>query len=110
MAPSKEENAEKRALLVMHWFLSGLRRQMATRNDDGTRKKLKPLNPFLGEIFLGKWEDESGTTQLISEQVSHHPPQTAYRIWNQEHGVSVRSDSLQPWRPPAELLLIVFTG
>ncbi|KAI0174491.1 hypothetical protein BJ166DRAFT_606373 [Pestalotiopsis sp. NC0098] len=89
VAPAKEQNAEKRALLVMKWYLSGLRRQMATRNDDGTRKKLKPLNPFLGEIFLGRWLDESGTTELISEQVSHHPPQTAYRIWNQEHGVSV---------------------
>lgn len=65
---------------------------MATRNEDGTRKKLKPLNPFLGEIFLGRWVDESGTTELISEQVSHHPPQTAYRIWNEEHGVSVRID------------------
>ncbi|KAK6218208.1 hypothetical protein LQW54_002962 [Pestalotiopsis sp. IQ-011] len=89
VAPAKEQNAEKRALLVMKWYLSGLRRQMATRNDDGTRKKLKPLNPFLGEIFLGRWMDESGTTELISEQVSHHPPQTAYRIWNEEHGVSV---------------------
>ncbi|KAK6080847.1 oxysterol-binding protein [Seiridium cupressi] len=89
VAPSKEENAEKRALLVFHWFMSGLRRQMATRNDDGTRKKLKPLNPFLGEIFLGKWEDDCGTTELLSEQVSHHPPQTAYRIWNEKHGVSV---------------------
>ncbi|KAH6647816.1 hypothetical protein BKA67DRAFT_662573 [Truncatella angustata] len=89
VAPAKEENAEKRALLVMHWYLAGLKRQMATRNEDGSRKKLKPLNPFLGEIFLGKWEDECGTTELISEQVSHHPPQTAYYISNKKHGVSV---------------------
>ncbi|KAI1846155.1 hypothetical protein JX265_010533 [Neoarthrinium moseri] len=89
IAPSKEGNAEKRALLVMKWFLSGLRRQMATKNEDGTRKKLKPLNPFLGEIFLGKWVDDAGTTELISEQVSHHPPQTAYHIRNREHGVTL---------------------
>jgi len=31
----------------------------------------KPLNPFLGEIFLGKWEDDVGTTQLVSEQVRY---------------------------------------
>lgn len=93
VAPAKEASAEKRALLVMHWYLGGLRRQMATRNEDGTRRKLKPLNPFLGEIFLGKWEDDSGTTELVSEQVSHHPPQTAYRIWNKNHGVSVRGQS-----------------
>ncbi|KAI1500172.1 hypothetical protein F5X99DRAFT_387230 [Biscogniauxia marginata] len=87
IAPSREERAEKRALLVLQWFLSTLKRQHANRDDDGKRKKLKPLNPFLGEIFLGKWVDDAGTTQLVSEQVSHHPPATAYRIWNDAHGV-----------------------
>jgi hypothetical protein len=32
----------------------------------------KPLNPFLGELFLGVWKDETGLigeTKLISEQV-----------------------------------------
>ncbi|KAH8202039.1 hypothetical protein TruAng_003794 [Truncatella angustata] len=57
VAPAKEENAEKRALLVMHWYLAGLKRQMATRNEDGSRKKLKPLNPFLGEIFLDRFDE-----------------------------------------------------
>ncbi|KAI0133462.1 hypothetical protein BJ170DRAFT_606394 [Xylariales sp. AK1849] len=89
VAPAKEKNAEIRALLVLKWFLSTLRRQMATKHEDGTKKKLKPLNPFLGEIFLGKWEDDAGTTSLISEQVSHHPPATAYRIDNRDHGVTL---------------------
>ena len=34
----------------------------------------KPLNPFLGELFLGTWKDETGTigeTKLISEQVRY---------------------------------------
>ncbi|KAI5921056.1 hypothetical protein F4810DRAFT_722858 [Camillea tinctor] len=87
IAPSHEENAERRALLVLQWFLSTLKRQHASKDDDGRRKKLKPLNPFLGEIFLGKWVDHTGTTQLVSEQVSHHPPATAYKIWNDMHGV-----------------------
>ncbi|CAL3972834.1 unnamed protein product, partial [Diplocarpon coronariae] len=30
---------------------------------------MKPLNPFLGELFLGKWVDEAGTTNLVAEQV-----------------------------------------
>jgi len=69
------------------------------------------LNPFLGELFLGTWKDESGTigeTNLISEQVryewmvvlgferftnacacSHHPPVTAYAIINEKHGVKL---------------------
>lgn len=56
---------------------------------------MKPLNPFLGELFIGKWEDEAGTTNLIAEQVSHHPPATACNIWNDKHGVRVCSPRLQ---------------
>ena len=36
---------------------------------------------------MGKWNDECGTTQIVSEQVSHHPPVTACRVWNDEMGV-----------------------
>jgi hypothetical protein len=36
----------------------------------------KPLNPILGEQFIGKWVGEEGETILQSEQVSHHPPVT----------------------------------
>ena len=50
----------------------------------------KPLNPFLGELFIGRWNDEVGVTQLVSEQVSHHPPVTAYCIWNQNNGVQLQ--------------------
>lgn len=89
-APAKEENAEKRALLVLQWFLSTLKQQHATKDENGKRKKLKPLNPFLGEIFLGKWVDSEGTTEMVSEQVSHHPPATAFRIWNDRHGVKLQ--------------------
>jgi hypothetical protein len=91
VAPTKEESAEIRSLLVLKWFLSTLRLQHATTNDDGTKKKLKPLNPFLGEIFLGKWIDEEGSAHdLISEAVSHHPPCTAYHISNRDHGVTIQ--------------------
>ncbi|KAI9786651.1 MAG: Oxysterol binding protein [Geoglossum umbratile] len=89
VAPASESDAAKRALLVLKWFLSTLKQQYSSRNEKlGSEKK--PLNPFLGELFLGKWEDEAGTTELISEQVSHHPPVTAYTIWNQEHGVRLQ--------------------
>ena len=66
---------------------------------------MKPLNAFLGEQFLGKWVDGAGTTELVSEQVrwvafgisveiqtddvSHHPPATAFNVWNEEHGIRV---------------------
>jgi hypothetical protein len=71
---------------VLTWFLSTLKQQYSSRNENlGSEKK--PLNPFLGELFLGRWEDDAGNTQLVSEQVSHHPPVTAYSIWNSEKGI-----------------------
>lgn len=86
VAPASAQDPAERALLVLKWFLSTLKQQYASRSEKlGSEKK--PLNPFLGELFLGKWEDDAGTTQLISEQVSHHPPVTAYSIWNHHHGV-----------------------
>ncbi|KAF8539301.1 hypothetical protein BDD12DRAFT_104917 [Trichophaea hybrida] len=91
VAPAKEQDPEKRALLVLEWFLTTLKQQYSSRNEKlGSEKK--PLNPFLGELFLGTWKDESGEigeTELISEQVSHHPPVTAYAIINEKHGVKL---------------------
>jgi oxysterol-binding protein-related protein 9/10/11 len=72
--------------LVLRWFISSLRNQQyAGRKPEAGVKK--PLNAFLGEVFIAKWEDEAGTTRLVSEQVSHHPPVTACRVWNDDHGV-----------------------
>lgn len=86
VAPSKEKDPQKRAMLVLLWFLSTLKQQYSSRSEQlGTEKK--PLNPFLGELFLGYWKDDAGETNLISEQVSHHPPVTAYAISNEKHGV-----------------------
>lgn len=69
-APAKEADPQKRAMLVLKWFLSTLKQQYATRSEKYGNEK-KPLNPFLGELFLGKWEDDAGTTELISEQVRY---------------------------------------
>jgi hypothetical protein len=75
----QEGDPQKRAALVLKWFLSTLKSQYSSRNEKlGSEKK--PLNPFLGELFLGKWEAEDGDLKLVSEQVSHHPPVTAYAI------------------------------
>jgi len=94
VAPAAEKDPKKRALLVLKWFISTLKQQYASRSEKlGSEKK--PLNPFLGELFLGKWEDEAGTTHLVSEQVSHHPPVTAYSIWNDKHGVRLEGYNAQ---------------
>ena len=68
VAPAHEKDPKKRALLVLKWFLSTLKSQYASRSDKFGNEK-KPLNPFLGELFLGKWVDAAGTTELVSEQV-----------------------------------------
>ncbi|KAL4868856.1 hypothetical protein BDV12DRAFT_168778 [Aspergillus spectabilis] len=96
VAPAKETDPEKRALAVLKWFLSTLRQQYCSRSEKlGSEKK--PLNPFLGELFLGKWDSDSdvGETSLISEQVSHHPPATAYAIRNEKHGIQLQGYNAQ---------------
>ncbi|KAL4768126.1 hypothetical protein BDW60DRAFT_198509 [Aspergillus nidulans var. acristatus] len=96
VAPAQETDPEKRALAVLKWFLSTLRQQYCSRSEKlGSEKK--PLNPFLGELFLGKWDSDAnvGETTLISEQVSHHPPATAYAIRNEKHGVQLQGYNAQ---------------
>ncbi|ODA77204.1 hypothetical protein RJ55_06831 [Drechmeria coniospora] len=93
-APAAEADPAKRALLVLKWFLSTLKHQYASRSEQFGNEK-KPLNPFLGELFLGKWTDEVGETTLISEQVSHHPPTTAYCIHNKKTGVQLEGYNAQ---------------
>ncbi|USP75991.1 Protein kes1 [Curvularia clavata] len=86
-APATEEDPEKRALLVLKNFLGSLRGQQygGRKEEDGVKK---PLNAFLGEIFLGSWNtDEFGETRLVSEQVGHHPPVTACYLWNNHAGI-----------------------
>ncbi|KAJ5499813.1 hypothetical protein N7453_008864 [Penicillium expansum] len=96
VAPAKEADPAKRALLVLKWFLSTLHQQYCSRSEKlGSEKK--PLNPFLGELFIGKWagDAEVGETSLVSEQVSHHPPATAYAIRNEKNGVELQGYNAQ---------------
>jgi oxysterol-binding protein-related protein 9/10/11 len=86
VAPAGFDDSARRALSVLRWFLSSLRNQQYAGHEPEEGVK-KPLNAFLGEVFLARWDDDAGTTQLVSEQVSHHPPVTACRVWNDKHGV-----------------------
>ncbi|KAK4185411.1 hypothetical protein QBC35DRAFT_439409 [Podospora australis] len=87
-APAHEPLAEKRHLLVLKWFLVALRSQLYVAGGPGVSIK-KPLNAFLGELFLASWTDEEAkaTTELVAEQVSHHPPITAMHISDRRNGV-----------------------
>lgn len=57
----------------------------------------KPLNPILGELFFGYWPDKNGRgkTTLEVEQVSHHPPITAYLIKNESKGLVLQGHNAQ---------------
>ncbi|KAF9517380.1 hypothetical protein BS47DRAFT_1339673 [Hydnum rufescens UP504] len=87
---------EERQLRVTRWFISTLKGQYTTRNDQlGSEKK--PLNPTLGELFYGHWPDVhgSGEQSLVVEQVSHHPPITAYFIENKSKGLVLQGHNAQ---------------
>ncbi|KAI0838145.1 Oxysterol-binding protein [Hypoxylon sp. FL0890] len=96
LQPAREDSPAMRALLILKNFLCSLKRQVysaaeseeASDNGDSGGAK-KPLNAFLGELFLGTFEGRDGSiTQLICEQVSHHPPVTACCLYNKVHGIS----------------------
>ncbi|OAP64975.1 hypothetical protein AYL99_00947 [Fonsecaea erecta] len=85
-APALETDPDKRAMLVVKWWLSSLKAAFYVGQNDkaGIRK---PLNPFLGELWFGDWQDETNKTSMIVEQVSHHPPITACYMWDEENGI-----------------------
>ncbi|KAH0833979.1 hypothetical protein J3R83DRAFT_11197 [Lanmaoa asiatica] len=80
---------EARALAVLRWFISTLKGQYTSRNESmGSEKKL----------FYGYWpetKERGGKTTLVVEQVSHHPPITAYRIANDAKGIVLNGHNAQ---------------
>ena len=96
-APSLEPDPARRALLVLKLWLSALRRQyyVGAGEDIKSIGLKKPLNPFLGETFIGSWKEGSARTKVISEQVSHHPPTTACYVTSPSHGIQAQAHSTQ---------------
>lgn len=57
----------------------------------------KPFNPILGETFRGTWSYPDGTSGgYYAEQVSHHPPESAYCFLVPEHGIRI-DGVFKPW-------------
>ncbi|XP_058841623.1 oxysterol-binding protein-related protein 8-like isoform X6 [Acipenser ruthenus] len=75
-----EENAYNRLKKVVKWYLSGF-----YKKPQGLKK---PYNPILGETFRCLWihPQTSSKTFYISEQVSHHPPVSAFYVSNRKDG------------------------
>lgn len=85
-APTTKSTPEERMLAVLKWFLASLQSQQYAGRDPSEGVK-KPLNAFLGELFIGSCGPEDNPTTLVSEQVSHHPPVTACYLVNEKAGV-----------------------
>ncbi|KAJ4248441.1 hypothetical protein NW762_012778 [Fusarium torreyae] len=86
LQPADEPDPGVRASLLAKNYVCSLKQLVGADTADAGKK---PLNPFLGELFLGSFTDNSGSkSQMIVEQVSHHPPVTACSIYNKERGMS----------------------
>lgn len=71
------EDGPLQCLLILSAYLIGL------GNTIGTTKK--PFNPVLGETF--QYIDQTYNTTYISEQVSHHPPISAFFADNEHFSI-----------------------
>eukprot|EP00741_Cyanophora_paradoxa_P002845 tig00000640_g2761.t1 len=78
---SEAEDPLQRLIGVTRWYLSGWHLR-----PKGVKK---PYNPILGEVFRCKYEHgpKDGTTVCVAEQVSHHPPVSAFYVENRKKGI-----------------------
>uniref|UniRef100_A0A2K5V8W7 Oxysterol-binding protein n=1 Tax=Macaca fascicularis TaxID=9541 RepID=A0A2K5V8W7_MACFA len=78
-----EEDAYSRMKLVLQWYLSGF-----YKKPKGIKK---PYNPILGETFRCCWfhPHTDSRTFYIAEQVSHHPPVSAFHVSNRKDGFCI---------------------
>mmetsp|Transcript_34636 Transcript_34636/g.87512 ORF Transcript_34636/g.87512 Transcript_34636/m.87512 type:complete len:414 (+) Transcript_34636:219-1460(+) len=81
---TKMSDPQQRFLTVCKWYLAGW-----YNKPPGVKK---PYNPILGEVFRCRWEyGDKGTTHYVAEQVSHHPPISAFHFVNRKAGWSLHA-------------------
>ncbi|EFA86129.1 pyruvate dehydrogenase E1 alpha subunit [Heterostelium album PN500] len=84
---SQQETEEARFLEILKFYLSSWLVQQDVRN---------PFNPVIGEVFSCHMEHKDGsTTHYHSEQISHHPPSSAFCYTNKKNNAIFHS-YLQP--------------
>uniref|UniRef100_A0A3B4V9P1 Oxysterol-binding protein n=1 Tax=Seriola dumerili TaxID=41447 RepID=A0A3B4V9P1_SERDU len=83
-----EDSAYGRIKQVLRWYLSGF-----YKKPKGLKK---PYNPILGETFRCCWlhPQTDSCTYYIAEQVSHHPPISAFYVCNRKDGFSISGSIL----------------
>ncbi|KAI9099390.1 hypothetical protein DFS34DRAFT_69019 [Phlyctochytrium arcticum] len=81
----KKQDPTERFLDVVTYFLSGWHIR--------PKGAKKPYNPVLGEIFRCKWNFPDGSQSVyVCEQVSHHPPISAYVYSNPQNDIFIIGD------------------
>lgn len=80
---NSQTSAAFRMLHVCHFFLSTLYRMKLYK---------KPYNPVVGESHCCFVEKGGQQTRYIGEQVTHHPPVSAFYLENKEEGVNVQGN------------------
>ncbi|CAO0802934.1 unnamed protein product [Mucor circinelloides] len=108
--PEPDSEVE-RLLAFIKWFISYLNAAYRRRVPKGQWEK-KPYNPVLGEQWFMNWADVDGCgeTEVLCEQVSHHPPVTGFYIKNDKAGVVLNGHSGQKTRISSATLVCDQTG
>ncbi|KAI8879972.1 Oxysterol-binding protein [Backusella circina FSU 941] len=106
--PQPEDPVE-RLLAFIKWFISYLNAAYKRRVPKGQWEK-KPFNPVLGEQWLMDWVVDNDETNVVCEQVSHHPPITGFYIENKVAGVLLNGHSGQKTRISNATLVCDQTG
>lgn len=98
-------------IAFVKWFISSLNASYSRRVPKGEWEK-KPYNPVLGEQFKMQWGDlqGSGDTDVLVEQVSHHPPVTGFHIKNEKHGLTLNGHTGQKTRFSGTSLIVDQVG
>ncbi|XP_033608747.1 oxysterol-binding protein-related protein 8 isoform X2 [Cryptotermes secundus] len=82
-----EDDAFTRMKGIVKWYLSGF-----YKKPKGLKK---PYNPILGETFRCYWKHANGSrTFYLAEQVSHHPPVSAFYVTNRQDGFCISASIL----------------
>lgn len=78
------ESQEERFLQAVRFWMAALR---STPRKKGVAK---PYNPIEGEFFACKWVDRTDSeARYVAEQVSHHPPVSAFYMENPEKQIVI---------------------
>lgn len=77
---AQDDNPYNRIKYIVKWYLSGF-----YKKPKGLKK---PYNPIIGEVFRCMWPNEKNQSKtfFIAEQVSHHPPVSAFYCSNRKDG------------------------